>query len=259
VTWEADFYLEFSSGLPRRFVLFDTYSGGAVYDLREGLRCNLNGPSGGDKGDFGRWPTFTESGRSLVLLHKEVLWRIDLESCAWTEIGKLPYPPKRDLVDAILVRALASPTGATFHAMFGETSRGPTSPHGIRPAQARFVLLGNENGQLVERRRVFGRLYNAMNGLEGAASDATRTPFLLITQFRSLSPAANSVALERSAFTADICFLLIETAQGHFFALRTPEQTGVGLRLDRNRGLVWYDGSWWDLHALAAWSGDDLA
>ena len=162
-------------------------------------------------------------------------------------------------MDALLIRGLASPTGATFHGMFGETSREPTSPHGIRPAQAQFVVLGKENGRLVERRRVFGRLYNAMNGLEGAASDTTRTPFLLITQFRSLSPVANSVALQRNAFTSEICFLLIESEQGHFFALRTPEQTGAGLRLDRNQGLVWYDGSWWNLHALAAWSGDDLA
>lgn len=258
LVWAPDYFLEFSRDQPRRFLLFDSYSGGAVFDLRDGLVCKVAGPSGKEKGDFGRWPGFVDSGRALILLRGEILWRLSLDSCRWKQVGTLTLPPMmKGPVDSLLVRVLVSPAGSSLLAKVREAAREGLSPSGLLPKRLLFIHHRLEADRLVEVRRVAARLHNALSGTEDSWSDSTADPFVEMTVFRRRSSASGLGAFRGDPSIPEVSFLLLRNSHGRFFAFRDPTPADGSPTLDHENGWLWYKGSAWDLNPLADWSGDD--
>ncbi len=248
--------LEFADGSRTLFYVATDIGVGEVYSLRDGLRCSFAAVPGVGHGWLVRWPQFVDDARGLLFTRYDgTVRRLDLETCAVRELGVIDVQARVPQFRASIFDNTLSADGRRLLVGVGEADRVQLSPSGIRPARIQYLLYEIESGGLRELRRVRARILNPIDGTEGASGDSLRDPHVSITQFRSRSWTEKG--LERDSYQASICFLLVQTGQGHSFALRTPKATGRGFRLDRRRGALRYADGWWDLRPLARWSGDD--
>jgi hypothetical protein len=167
----------------------------------------------------------------------------------------VPPRPASGIVE--LAHAQASDDGSVLLATVGQSNSAFKSPKGLSQVQLEYVWLKYDGSKYVETRRIYTRAHNAIEGTESAVTESTRDPLLVVNQFRSLTLNPTTGALERHYSAAAISYFLIRNGDGNFFALRAPMNSGVGVLLDRKRGLLRYGEKWFDLKVLVG-TFDDL-
>lgn len=242
--------IEFFGEDPHLFYHFSHFRGGGVFDLRTGLRCPFRRDLERNSGIFRPWPSFVGKGSEFQFVEGETIWRIDLANCQIRSAGKIPVPPAAPFGIVDLVNADATSDGSIVLAAVGRSSSAPRSPTGLDSVELEFIRLTLEGESFVVQRRVSARAHNSVLGTGAAVTETCRDPLLVISQFRSRTLNQETGELETNSFSAQVSYFLVRNRFGNFFALRAPRNQGVGVVIDRTRGLVHYGNQWFDLKVL---------
>ncbi|MFN7941188.1 MAG: hypothetical protein U0X73_06290 [Thermoanaerobaculia bacterium] len=267
ILWRAEVpycdRLEFSPVEPDLFYCLGQFLGGGVFSIAKGLRCPLPPSSANHRGHYAAWPTFMLDGKSLAYGFGDRIEALDLSNCTARVLGQLELPNHvgdwAPAADSVFV----SGDGLAALVLARDEIHGPAAPNGNQPFRASYVSLSTANSASPLRTTAiaFGRLFNDLLQIGGTKLVSVPSPFLVVNQLRSWDGAADRLGRKQiDPFVAQYCFFLVRNRLGQFFMLATPRDSQIGMRVNRQAGLVRYDGVWWDLKPLASPSpAEDLS
>lgn len=241
--------IEFLPSNQAIFFLHSDLYGGAVFDLRKGLRCRYQ--RGGElrSGFFPELPLFLAEGREFQFAEGDTLWRVDLSDCRRRAVGKIPASDHELSQEASLEKVATSSDGAVVVVEILEWFSRAQVPRDPDARRALFLWLEYDGERYVEKRRVAVRAHNALSGFAGLSWEMSRNPLLVATYCQDFNLDSATGRVMRSERTGPVSHVLIRNRHGNTYALRTPASK-AGLAVDSRSGLLKYAGRWWDLKVL---------